>query len=273
VHERIGAVLFPFFDFFQIATKEGARNLIGSRSESIRDLPRASLLVTCVLINRNHWCGVIIDNTSGELAFIDPFGNEKRNGEAIVRRFNTWCEHWNMDHEALFYTRFTLKTFPHDKQSDGNTCGIWTLTFLERLLKGVSLKGIDIVKEGGKIARKILAATGDISNMCLYCGRQITQSGEKVSCKMCGKRQFHIFCVNYTWEDDFVCEICDPSNIPDRCNRCGLVKPGSSEGDRAVCTQGCGRFAHKTCLSLSETPYDCLVCDRDLPIASQTSNM
>jgi hypothetical protein len=259
---RIGAQLFPFFDFYQIATTDGAQNLIGSRSASIRELPRAPLLVTCVLLNENHWCGVVIDTCAGNLAFIEPFGGEQRSGPAIVKRFNLWCEKWNADHEALFHTHFQLKTFPHDRQMDGNTCGIWTLVFLERLLKGQSLKKIDIVSEGGKIAKRILDASGDIDNMCLYCGRQITDSTEKVTCTMCLKRSFHSFCVHYEFSE-FACEICLPTNVPLHCNRCGIVRLGSKEGNRASCTKGCGRFAHIECLSVSERPYDCLVCDRE----------
>lgn len=230
----------------------------------IADLPNADLLIGIVHLDRNHWAGVILRTQPPEFIFLEPFGRETSDvGRRLLARYTTWATKWNQNHRTCFPTRIDLVHFKHDRQADTTSCGIWTCVLIERVLKAEPLVGIDIVREGGRMASCILDASGDLSHICCYCGLRMA-SVDKVSCVMCRFRSFHATCVKYAWEGEFSCEICDPGHVSPLCTRCSLKKPADAEeARRAVCQGNCGRFVHVSCLYNGENGvYDCLVCDR-----------
>lgn len=234
---------------------------------TIASLPNSDLLVGVAHIDGNHWAGVIVRTRPPEFIFLEPFGRESSAiGMRIKNRFKIWASKWNRSgFLTMFPVNLQLTFFKHDRQSDATSCGIWTMVLIERVLKGEPLTGIDIVREGGRIAASIMDATGNLSHICSYCGLQAAGvTGEIVQCVMCRRRSFHASCVQYPWEGEFSCEICDPEgNVPTRCTRCSLIKPGGAESLRAQCRENCGRFVHTSCLYVSEAQmYDCMTCDR-----------
>ena len=198
---------------------------------------------------------------------MDPKGDMGIDYTCGIKYNNMWqlyCKVWNREHQNLLPV--VTKTLPHDMQplDDSNNCGIYTLmasisflyflrelpllqklkkvgmtTFLylqfaQKYLMGEDITLIDPDTDGPTIAAEIMEAS-TLSNECITCGH---------------------LCTKYRTDDNFKCQLCDPSRREEDCFNCG----GKPDGTILNCKDMCEAFVNAHCLPLGMKSYRCGIC-------------
>ena len=133
------------------------------------------------------------------------------------------------------------------------------LQFTWKYLMGEDITLIDPDTDGPTIAAEIMQAS-TLSNECITCGQLCDESCPyKICCGGCQpQRHFHTACVSpkYRADDNFKCQLCDPSHREEYCFNCGGIRDGTI----LSCKDMCETFIHTCCLPLGMKSYRCGIC-------------
>ena len=133
------------------------------------------------------------------------------------------------------------------------------LQFAWKYLMDEDITLIDPDTDGPTIAADIMEAS-TLSNECITCGQLCNECHPyKICCGGCQpQRHFHTAHVSpkYRADDNFKCQLCDPSCWEKYCFNCG----GKPDGTILNCKNMYEAFVHTCCLPLSIKSYRCGMC-------------
>ncbi|XP_041858745.1 sentrin-specific protease 2-like [Melanotaenia boesemani] len=161
-----------------------------------------------IVNEHHHWTLVVIYPREKKSLFLDPLGESKTDIKKcleITRGF--------MRAKGISVSRWSCDTVPHPKEVDGTSCGVFALTFAEKILKGESIEFDTNTQAVNSlrftIALTLLQQTDDLTDVCHHCGEEEHETNvDWIQCDDC-LRWFHQECVgNPPVDEAFHCPTC-----------------------------------------------------------------
>jgi hypothetical protein len=112
-------------------------------------------IVMPLLINGNHWTCVLINNSTCEFIYINPF---IATHEETKQKFELWRQFSESRREFQLF-KWTCKNVNHSVQNDSVNCGVFICVFIQRFIEMVQDFSFDSSKENLLNLRKHIADT------------------------------------------------------------------------------------------------------------------
>ena len=84
-----------------------------------------------ILVNGNHWCGFLADNTNGRFIYIDPFGNLDE--EVVAAALTSWIKFAKFKTLKANWANYDVM-FSIQKKNDTHNCGVYISKYLKMLI-------------------------------------------------------------------------------------------------------------------------------------------
>ncbi|XP_041843701.1 uncharacterized protein LOC121641551 [Melanotaenia boesemani] len=161
------------------------------------------------IINQNHhWILAAIYPHEKRSLLMGPLGESKQNIKRCLERTRAFLRN-----KGCNVSRWTCDTVEHPFQTDGTSCGVFSLKFAEKILQNerihFSATQQAINRYRMEIAVTLLLQTDDLNDLCFYCGTKEHETDiDWIQCDIC-LRWFHQTCVGSpSPQETFVCPAC-----------------------------------------------------------------
>ena len=178
------------------------------------DLFKGQFTFLINVVNNNHYVLIYLNNYTKQIFYYDPLGkNELDPSTARKVKFliKTWCTLKNCTEE--FYELAVAPKMA--RQKDGFNWGIFCTEVVRRIAIGMLCDDIDPEACRNTYRHDILMSSEDMTNVCLYCGREDESNDVNwVQCQKC-ERWIHQSCTSLSlstaaWNSlNFNCKLCE----------------------------------------------------------------